>query len=112
MSGIDPETDRAAHSFLERLAGHYDVAGALLFGSRARGDFSHDSDADVLVLLRGPPGSLVATKLAMVDAAYEVELDTGIVISPLPVWEEQWEHPETWINPGLLQKIRREGAPL
>ncbi|MBI1869150.1 MAG: nucleotidyltransferase domain-containing protein [Methylocystis sp.] len=112
MSGIDPKTDFAAHAFLARLEGQYEVAGAVLFGSRARGDNRPESDADVLVLLRGPPGSLVATKLAMVDAAYEVELDTGVVISPLPVWEEEWEHPETWTNPRLLENIRREGVPL
>ena len=33
---LDPLTDQAAQAFLERLAGRFDVASAILFGSRAR----------------------------------------------------------------------------
>lgn len=45
MLAIDPATARAARAFLERTAHQYAVAGAILFGSRVRGDFRSDSDA-------------------------------------------------------------------
>jgi predicted nucleotidyltransferase len=109
---IDIETANAARAFLAKVAGSYDLAGAFLFGSRARKSHRPDSDADVAVLLHGKPGKFVATKLAMADLAYDVLLETGIRIQPLPIWEEEWAHPEAYSNPRLLQNIEREGVPL
>ena len=50
---IDSDTARATSLFVQRIASQYDMAGAVLFGSRARQTHRPDSDADVLVLLRG-----------------------------------------------------------
>ncbi|MCW5237836.1 nucleotidyltransferase [Verminephrobacter eiseniae] len=44
--------------------------------------------------------------------AYDALLETGIDISPLPVWLDQWEHPERCSNPALLHNIAREGVRL
>lgn len=109
---IDAETERAVRLFIDRIGSQNDLAGAYLFGSRARGTHQPDSDADVAVLLRGEHGRFLQTKLAMADIAFDVLLDTGINISPLPVWLDEWEHPETYSNPGLLANIAREGVPL
>jgi predicted nucleotidyltransferase len=86
--------------------------GAVVFGSRARGDHKADSDADLAVLLPGTHGSTVNTMLEMIDAAYAVELESGIVVSPLPIWQDQWDHPEQFSNPSLLRNIQREGVRL
>lgn len=48
----------------------------------------------------------------MADVAYDVLLETGINISPLPVWLDEWEHPERHSNPVLLHNIVREGVRL
>lgn len=64
------------------------------------------------LLLSGPQGPFLDTKLELADIAYEVLLATGIRIQPLPVWGEEWEHPETYTNPRLLQNIAREGIRL
>ena len=109
---IDRETADAAHAFIAKVASRYDLAGAILFGSRARKTHRPDSDADVALLLRGQPGRFVATKLAMADLAYDVLLAMGIRIQPLPIWEAEWEHPETYSNPRLLHNIAREGIRL
>ncbi|HLJ72254.1 MAG TPA: hypothetical protein VKU03_13115 [Roseiarcus sp.] len=45
-------------------------------------------------------------------AIADVLLDTNLLISPLPIWEEDWNHPETHSNPRLLENIRREGLAL
>src|SRR5579871_5868585 len=105
MTAIDRATHDAALAFVAELAERYDIKAALLFGSRARNDHRPDSDADVAVLLRGEAKPIIATSLDMVDAA----LDTGIVISPFPIWENQWEHPETYANPDLVRNIKPEG---
>src|ERR1035437_3192357 len=112
IADIDKETANATHAFIDKVAARYDLAGAILFGSRARKSHRPDSDGDVAVLLHGRPGKFVATKLAMADLAYDVLLETGIRIQPLPIWEEEWEHPEAYSNPRLLHNIEREGISL
>ncbi len=112
FAGIDAETERAVRAFIAKVMGQYDLAGAILFGSRARRNHRPDSDADIAVLLHGRPGKFIATKLAMADIAYDVLLETGIRIQPLPIWEEEWAHPEAYSNPRLLHNIEREGIRL
>jgi predicted nucleotidyltransferase len=109
---IDPGTEDAVKRFLSRIADRYDMAGAFLYGSRARGTHRPDSDADLAVLLRGKHQRLLPTTLAMADVAYDVLLETGINIAPLPIWTDEWENPETHSNPALLRNIAREGVRL
>jgi uncharacterized protein len=111
-SPAEPETLGAAREFIRRVSLRYSVKAALLFGSRARGTHRADSDVDVAVLLRGPRGKPLDTSLDMADIAFDVLLETNVYIQPLPIWEDEWEHPETHSNPRLLENIRREGLPL
>lgn len=112
VHGVDQATQRAMSLFLSRVTVLYPVAAAYLFGSRARGDFHADSDADVALLLRGAVQPFLATKLALADIAYDVLLETGIRIQPMPIWEIEWAHPERYSNPRLLRNIDREGIRL
>jgi len=109
---IDYDTEKAVRRFLVLIAARYDMAGAVVYGSRARGTHRPDSDADVAVLLKGEHQRVLPTTLAMADVAYDVLLETGINISPLPVWLDEWEHPENYSNPALLYNIAREGVRL
>ena len=36
MANIDKETANATRAFIDKVASRYDLAGAILFGSRAR----------------------------------------------------------------------------
>jgi len=112
MNCLDHDTEAAVRRFLGLIAGRYNTAGAIVFGSRARGNHRPDSDADVAVLLSGEHQRFLPTKLAMSDMAFDVLLETGINISPLPVWLDEWEHPENYSNPALLLTIAREGVRL
>lgn len=109
---IDHNTEAAVRRFLALITNRYDMAGAIIYGSRARGTHRPDSDADVAVLLKGEHQRVLTTTLAMADVAYDVLLETGINISPLPVWLDEWEHPENYSNPTLLHNIAREGVRL
>ena len=102
----------AVRRFLALIAGRYDMAGAIVYGSRARGTHRRNSDADVAVLLRGPHQRPLSAKLDMADSAFDAMLETGILVSPLPVWIEEWESPALHTNPSLLQRIRLEGVRL
>ncbi len=84
--------------FLEKVSRTFNVTGTLLYGSYARGDFHDESDVDVAVFLdRESRGQgLLRTAWAMDDAAIDVLLETGVYISPLPIWEREWEHAEDY----------------
>jgi predicted nucleotidyltransferase len=109
---VSATTLQATRAFAARVADLYPTQQAILFGSRARGTAHDESDADVAVILKGAPGHFIHTKMAMNDIAYEILLETGIRIQPLPVWEGEWADPEHYSNSHLLHNIAREGIPL
>lgn len=109
----DVETERAvAQAFLRRLPRGYQVEQAILFGSRARGDHRADSDLDLAVVLKGKRGDFIDTKLDMAGIAFDVMMDTGILVQPLPLWDDDLAHPERFINPALIRNIAADGIRL
>jgi predicted nucleotidyltransferase len=112
VRALDPDTERVARSFLAEVKRQYDVVGAYVFGSRARGDATPESDTDVAIVLHGEPGRRMNEAMIMADIAYGLMLETGIRVEALPLWESEWEHPETFNNPDLIENIRREGVRL
>jgi predicted nucleotidyltransferase len=112
IAKLDAATVRATGLFVRRIAEHYDLRAAILFGSRARQTHRPDSDADVAVLLRGATQRCLPVMLEMSDIAFDVLLETGIDIQPLPIWDEQWRDPASHSNPQLLKNIACEGILL
>ena len=109
---IDSATLTATNAFMEIIKKKYPTDGAILFGSRARQTHQNDSDADVLVLLRGPKEVDMETKFTMADIAFDILMNTGVLITPVPILIESWMHPENYSNPSLLRNIRNEGVRL
>lgn len=109
---IDAATERAAHAFLRRLKGKYPVVEGILFGSRARRTHTAESDADIAVVLEGPKSDRSAAVHDMAGIAFDVMLETGILIEALPLWKDELEHPERFSNPALIANIRRDGLTL
>ncbi len=108
----DRATERRVAAALLRKLSAYDVEQAILFGSRARGDHRPDSDLDLAVVLKGQRGDFIDTKLDMAGIAFDVLLETGILVQPLPVWEDDLAHPERFVNPALIRNIAAEGVRL
>jgi DNA invertase Pin-like site-specific DNA recombinase/predicted nucleotidyltransferase len=112
---LDAETERAARVFLKRLEGKYPIVDAILYGSRARGDHTSESDADIAVILKGERGERkdrTAASLDMAGLAFDVMMETGIMVQGLPLWETELARPETFTNPALIKNILREGVRL
>jgi uncharacterized protein len=112
IAKADVDTVGAACEFVRRASARYSVRSAVLFGSRARGTHRSDSDVDIAIVLQGQRGKLIETSIEMADIAFELLLETKVYIQPLPIWEDEWNHPETHSNPQLVENIRREGLPL
>lgn len=67
----------------------------ILYGSEARGEARRDSDIDVLIVLPDENGSFAKRKLEITGRLYDVELDSGVMISPLIVLKSIWERMST-----------------
>src|SRR5260363_419602 len=66
------------------------------------------SDADLAVLLSEPRGERVDAVIDMAGIAFDVLLDTGVLVQALPLWEEELKRPELFSNPCLIENIRLE----
>ena len=109
---IDPITRHSVEMFLARIAPDYPVVEAWLYGSRARGDAGADSDADVAVILNGPKRRAIDVAKGMAGAEFDIMLETGMMVSALPIAAEDWNEPYRHSNPYLIANIKREGIRL
>ena len=109
---IDADTERAARVFLERIKDKYPFSDAILYGSRARGDHTPDSDADIAIVLKGRPGDRTDAALDWAGIAFHVLMETGVRVQGFPVWPEELARPETFSNPALIDNILRDGIHL
>jgi len=60
----------------------------ILYGSRARGDFTNDSDWDFLILVNGPVDD--SRTDAIRHSLYEIEWETGQIISAIVRSRDIW----------------------
>ena len=67
------------------------TATTILYGSEARGDARADSDIDMLVLLEGDVRDF-GREEKISGALYDIELNTGVLISPMIMLRKQWEN--------------------
>ena len=65
------------------------TAEVVLFGSEARDDARPDSDIDLLILLDGDRLTLAREETVTLPL-YELELRTGVCISPIVLLKKQW----------------------
>ena len=85
------------------------LAKIYLYGSRAKGTASSNSDWDLIILLNKDKISLEAEQ-EITYPLYDLEFDTGEVISPLIYSEKEWNS-KYKITP-FYQNVMKEGKLL
>ena len=55
----------------------------ILYGSYARGDYNKQSDVDIMILTDLSFEEIEEYRDRISDIAYDIELDTGIMLSPV-----------------------------
>jgi predicted nucleotidyltransferase len=81
----------------------------ILYGSYARGDYREDSDVDLLVLIDKDKVTRSDEKRIKYPL-YDIEFDTGTIISPLIFAKKDWETRHR-ITP-FYENVLREGRVL
>lgn len=109
---IDSLTRRGVDMFMKRVRHEHEIAAAYLFGSRARGDHSDESDADVALIIKDPAKAKGLFSATLGSLTYDVLMETGILVSVIPYSAEEWQFPEQLNNPYLVETIKLEGIAL
>lgn len=91
---------RVARRVKKRLAEITNVKRVVVYGSRARGDATKDSDLDLYIELNTSVDPSLRRKIR--EIAWEVSLDSGIVISTLVASDRLRGQP-------ILKAIQAEG---
>ena len=55
----------------------------IVYGSYARGDYNLSSDVDVMILVKMSDNEIKKIENQVYDLAFDIEMDTGVDISPI-----------------------------
>ena len=116
LGALDSRSDTAtmdtAYFFINQIKDRYPIVASFIYGSRVRGAHRPDSDVDLAVVLKGPIGNRFSVARDLARTAFHVMMETGLMIEAFPLSVAEFEHPEQFSNPRLIETIRRDGIKM
>ena len=82
----------------------------ILYGSYARGDYNKQSDVDIMILTDLSFEEIEEYRDRISDIAYDIELDTGIILSPVIKNIEKYNSRISFVP--FYKNVEREGVVL
>ena len=67
----------------------------IVYGSYARGDYNCNSDVDIMILVKMSNSDIKKIENQVYDLAFEIEMNTGVDISPIIKNEDEYEY---WLD--------------
>jgi predicted nucleotidyltransferase len=107
QAALDDRERVAIRAAARLLRERFSALQVVLFGSRARGEGDAESDLDLLVLTARPLDW--RERQALVDALFEIELAHEVVLSPLVVMRDAWQHGPYTVLP-IHAEVERDGV--
>ena len=84
------------------------LSKVILYGSSARRDNHDHSDVDVMIFVKMTDAEIRRIEYDVYDMAFEIEIETGIDISPIIKNQEQYEY---WVDTlPFYRNVRDEGV--
>ncbi len=111
---MTPEERKALDVFVAALRKHYgkQLHDIVLYGSRARGDDSPDSDVDLAVILNDGDWRPFSELMVMAGMSYDALMRTGLFIQSIPIPLSSWESPAKQSNRTFLEAARCDARKL
>ena len=82
----------------------------IVYGSYARGDYKKNSDVDIMILVDLSETEIKKFENRVYDVAFEIEMDTGVDISPVIKNKNQFEF---WVDTlPYYKNVREEGVTI
>lgn len=82
----------------------------ILYGSYARGDYNKKSDVDIMILTDLSFEEIEEYRDKISDAAFEIELQTGIILSPVVKNIEKYNTRRKFVP--FYKNVEKEGVVL
>jgi predicted nucleotidyltransferase len=110
----DVTVDRTVSDYARAIRKAYGsrLKGIYLFGSRARGDHTTESDADIAVVLADGDWKEWPETKRLTDIAYDFIVATGADLQAWAVPESAWVNPTTHPDSALITAMRRDARPI
>ena len=111
---MTPREKSALRQFVEAVRAHYGstVHDIAVFGSRARGDNTDDSDVDLVIVLDDGNWNTWEEKIRLIDLSDDAFHEHGLLIQAWPIAKSAWLDPSHHANPLFVRSARRDAKPV